>query len=91
MLWDLLRVLIAVAAIVVLYVIGAALVRNFASAEPPRAEPDLDDLEDVDYRYVCVVCGAQVVLFAAPGGEVPEAPRHCREPMALVAPIDGEF
>jgi hypothetical protein len=84
MIWDLLRIAIAVAAAVVLYLVGAGIVRYIASAEPPSAEPDLESLEDVDRRYRCVVCGAQVVLYAAPGGEAPEAPRHCREPMTLI-------
>jgi hypothetical protein len=86
MLWTVLRVLIAAGAAVVLYLVGAALVRNLASAGEPPDEPDPSRLEDVDYRYQCIVCGAQLVLYAAPEGEVPEAPRHCREPMALVSP-----
>ena len=54
----------------------------------PTTSPTRPTLEDVDYRYRCIVCGAQLVLYAAQGGEVPEAPRHCREPMVLMAPID---
>ena len=86
--WDLLRIVIALVAAVVLYLIGAALVRNFANAEPPPDEPDVTLLEDVDYRFRCIVCGAQAVVYAAPEGELPDAPRHCREPMALVPPVD---
>ncbi|MCZ7535617.1 MAG: hypothetical protein M5T61_06545 [Acidimicrobiia bacterium] len=86
MIWDLLRIAAAVLVAVVLYLVGAGIVRNMASADPPPDEPDLDALEDVDYRYQCIVCGAQAVLYAAPGGEVPEAPRHCREPMMLITP-----
>ena len=86
--WDLLRIVIALVAAVVLYLIGAALVRNFANAEPPPDEPDVARLEDVDYRFRCIVCGAQAVVYAAPEGELPDAPRHCREPMALVPPVD---
>jgi hypothetical protein len=82
------RIVIALGAAVVLYLIGAAMVRNFAKAEPPPDEPDLAVLEDVDFRYECIVCGAQAVLYAAPEGDVPEAPRHCREPMALVTPVE---
>jgi hypothetical protein len=86
MLWTIARVVIAVGFAVVVYLVGASLLRNFLTTPPPPDEPDLDRLEDVDYRYQCVVCGAQVVLYAAPEGEVPEPPRHCREPMVLVAP-----
>lgn len=88
MAWFTVRIVIAVVAAVVLYLVGAAFVRNLAQAEPPHEEPDPEPLEDVDFRYRCVVCGAQALLYAAPGGAVPEAPRHCREAMALVAPIE---
>jgi len=76
-----------VAGIVVLYLIGAALVRNFA-----RGIRDADDLEpaplaDVDYRFRCVVCAAEVIMYAAPDGEVPVPPRHCAERMELITPV----
>jgi hypothetical protein len=77
----------AVVIALVIYLLGAAVVRNFANAEPPP-EPAEQELEDVDYRYQCIVCGAQAVLYAAPEGEVPEAPRHCREDMILITPIE---
>lgn len=87
-LWTIVRFVVALGAAVGLYLIGAALVRNFSSMEPPDDEPDVTTLEDVDYRYRCIVCGAQIVMYTAQGGEVPEAPRHCREPMVLMTPID---
>jgi hypothetical protein len=87
-LWTIVRFVIALGAAVFLYLIGAALVRNFSSAEPPPDEPDVANLEDVDYRYRCIVCGAQMVMYASQAGEVPDPPRHCREPMLLMAPID---
>lgn len=87
MIWDILRIAGALVAIVVLYLIGAGLIRNFANAEPPD-EPAEVPLEDVDYRFQCLTCGAQVVLYAAPQGEIPEPPRHCREPMQLMTPIE---
>ncbi|MET1001168.1 MAG: hypothetical protein ABWZ15_05105, partial [Acidimicrobiia bacterium] len=77
----------AVAIALAIYLVGAGAIRSFARGEPPP-EPEVVELEDVDYRYQCIVCGAQAVLYAAPEGDVPEAPRHCREPMALIAPID---
>ena len=86
--WTIFRFVVALGAAVVLYLIGAALVRNFSSIEPPDDEPDVSTLEDVDYRYRCIVCGAQVVMYTSQSGEVPDPPRHCREPMALMAPID---
>jgi hypothetical protein len=85
--WFALKVLVALSAAVVIYLIGARSIANFTKSDPPP-DPSEVPLEDVDYRYRCIVCGAQAVLFAAPEGEVPEAPRHCREPMVLVAPVE---
>jgi hypothetical protein len=87
MLWTILRVALALGAAVLLYLVGAAVVRYFAHGEPPPDDDAERELADVDYRFQCVVCGAQAVLYAAPEGEVPEPPRHCREPMALLPPV----
>ena len=81
-LWFALRVLLALAAALLIYVIGAALLRKFKIQ--PDAEPDPADLRPVDVEYRCTVCGATVVMTAAPGDD-PEPPRHCREDMVLVA------
>jgi len=86
-LWLVLRVVIAVVAAVVIYVIAARTIANFSKSDPPP-DPSEAELEDVDYRYRCIVCGAQVVLYAAPEGEEPAPPRHCREPMQLVTPVE---
>lgn len=85
--WLVLRVVIAVAAAVMLYLIAAKSIGNFSKADPPP-DPSEAELEDVDYRYQCIVCGAQLVLFAAPEGEVPAAPRHCRESMQLISRVE---
>ena len=85
--WFGLKVVAALFAAVVIYLIGARSIGNFSKSDPPP-DPSEVALEDVDYRYRCIVCGAQLVLYAAQGGEMPEPPRHCREPMLLMAPID---
>ena len=85
--WFLVKILVAVGAALLIYVVVASQIAGFSKSEPPP-DPSEAELEDVDYRYQCVVCGAQLVLFAAPEGEVPAAPRHCREPMALVTPVE---
>ncbi len=87
MLWNAVRVVIAVGGVVVLYLVGAALVRNFATGIPSDAELEPTPLADVDHRFRCVVCGAQVIMYAAPDGEIPLPPRHCAERMELIAPI----
>ena len=85
--WFLMKILVAVAVAVIIYVVVAGQIAGFSKSEPPP-DPSEAELEDVDYRYQCVVCGAQLVLFAAPEGEVPAPPRHCREPMLLVTPVE---
>ena len=85
--WTIFRFALALGAAVVLYLIAARSIGNFSKGDPPP-DPNECELEDVDYRYQCIVCGAQLVLFAAPEGEVPAPPRHCREPMALVSRVD---
>jgi hypothetical protein len=87
--WGLVfKIVIAVGAALVLYWIGAAFVRNLASAPPPDDEPR--PLLPVDIRYECLVCGAEVTMTLAPDGELPSAPRHCMEPMHLVADATSE-
>ena len=81
MLWDVLRVVIAVVAAVTIYVVGAAVLRKFKIAPPE--EPDPTDLRPVDLRYRCQVCGAEVTMTVSASDE-PEAPRHCREDMVPV-------
>ena len=81
-LWFALRLLLAVGAAVLIYVIGAGLLRKFKIQ--PEPEPDPADLRPVDLEYRCSICGATVVMTAAPGDD-PEPPRHCREDMVLVS------
>lgn len=78
-----LRVVIAVAVCVLLYLIAVRMVRALMRPPPPE-EPDVSALRPVDYRYRCMVCGAEVTMTASPGDEAPEPPRHCREDMSLV-------
>lgn len=80
-LWDVLRVVVAVVAAVTIYVAGAAVLRKFKI--PPPAEPDPADLRPVALRYRCQVCGAEVTMTVSASDE-PEAPRHCREDMVRI-------
>ena len=90
MVWLVVKIAIAVVAVVLLYVLGAGMVRSF-NGEPPFSQPpEPGELQPVDFRYRCIVCGALVTMTAAPDGEVPEPPRHCREDMVLVSDI-GEL
>lgn len=82
------RVLIALAAALVFYLIAVKIVRVMM-APPPPDEPDLTRLQPVDYRYRCMVCGTEVTMTASPEADAPDAPRHCREdmhPLGVSAP-----
>ena len=77
------RVVVALFAIVGIYVIGAAILAKFKIAPP--AEPDPDQVVPVDLKFRCGVCGAEVVMTAAQADTEIDAPRHCREDMILVS------
>ena len=77
------RILIALAACVVLYLVAVKVIRTMLVPPPPE-EPDLSKLEPVDHRYRCMVCGTEVTMTASPDAEAPDAPRHCREDMRLL-------
>ena len=76
------RVVIALFAVVGIYLIGAAILAKFKIAPP--AEPDPDQVVPVDLKFRCTVCGAEVVMTAAQADIEIDAPRHCREDMVLV-------
>ena len=80
--WTL-RSAVALVAAILIYVVGAAMIKTFHV--DPADEPDPDAVVPVDLRYRCIVCGAEVTMTSAQSGEEPDAPRHCREDMVLVA------
>ena len=75
------RVVVALLAVVGIYVVGAAILAKFKIAPP--AEPDPDQVVAVDLKFRCVVCGTEVVMTAAQADTDIEPPRHCREDMVL--------
>ncbi len=83
------RILIAFAVCLLLYLLAVRMVRALMTRPPPE-EPDLSTLRPVEHHYRCTVCGTEVTMTAAPGDEAPEAPRHCREDMVVVAPGRAE-
>jgi hypothetical protein len=82
--WDVVvRVLIALAAAVGLYLLAVKIVRTMM-APPPPDEPDMSRVEPVDFHYRCMVCGTEVTMTGSPDADAPDAPRHCREDMHLL-------
>jgi hypothetical protein len=80
---EFVRVLIALAAVVTLYLLAVRIVRTMM-APPPPDEPDMSKVKPVDYRYRCMVCGTEVTMTGSPDADAPDAPRHCREDMKLM-------
>jgi len=79
------KVLVAVAAAVIIVRIGLVFLRAFA--QPVPGPPPAGELRKVKIMYRCSICGTEVRMTIA-NDEVPNAPRHCQEDMDLVAPID---
>jgi hypothetical protein len=80
--WFVLKLMVAIGAALVIYLIGAGIVRTFTNLPP--SDPQDFVMRKVNYRYRCTVCGTEVTMTSTPEGDVPDSPRHCREDMNLV-------
>jgi hypothetical protein len=78
------RSVVAVLAMLGIYLLGAGVLRKFKIA--PDQEPDPDQVVEVNARFRCIVCGAEVTMTAAQDADELDAPRHCREDMVPVGP-----
>lgn len=76
---------VAVVSMVLIYVIVAGLLAKFKIE--PDDEPDVANVVPVNERFLCIVCGAEVVMTAAQPDEELTAPRHCREDMVRVSEV----
>ncbi len=77
-----LKLLIAVAAFVVMMRLGMMVLASLAR---PNLPPPPGEMRKVNLRYRCSICGTEVKMVQA-AEEMPPAPRHCLEDMELVAP-----
>jgi len=82
---NIVNVLIAIAAMLVIGFTGLSILR--AMAQPIPEPPPPGELRKVKIKFRCSICGTEVRMTAA-NNEVPEPPRHCLEDMELVAPIE---
>lgn len=80
-----LKIFIAIAAAVIIFRVGAAMIRSMSSTPPEPPPPG--ELRKVKLIYRCSLCGAELRMTKA-NDEVPEAPRHCMEDMELVSSPD---
>ncbi len=78
----LLKLVVAIVAFTLLMRLGMLMLGGLATPHPPPPE---GQVRRVNLRYRCSVCLAEVKMVQATE-ELPEPPRHCQEPMDLVAP-----
>lgn len=78
----LIKLVIAVAAFVLIMRLGMLILGGLARPHPP---PEAGELRRVNLRYRCSICLAEVRMVQA-SEELPMPPRHCQEDMDLVAP-----
>ena len=82
---DVVRVLIGVAAFLLIWRVGRAMLGSLV--RPAPAPPPPGELRKVKIVYRCSVCGTEVRMTMA-NDEVPDPPRHCMDEMELVAPVE---
>ncbi len=76
------KVVVAVAAFVLIMRFGMLILGGLARPHPP---PDPGEIRRVNLRYRCSICLTEVKMVQATE-ELPMPPRHCQEDMDLVAP-----
>lgn len=77
--------LIAAAAVLVVFKIGFAMLGGLARPVPEPPPPG--ELRKVKIMYRCSICGTEVRMTVA-NDEMPDPPRHCQDDMELVTPVD---
>ncbi len=79
--WFALKLIVAVAAFVLIMRIGVMMLGGLAKNYVPPAP---GEMRKINLRYRCSVCYAEVKMVQA-AEEMPPPPRHCQEDMDLVA------
>jgi hypothetical protein len=72
---------VAILIAVVIWRVGAGMVRAFSRPAPGSEHPDPEDVEELDVFLICRECGTEYQVTRL--GEM-QIPRHCGEPMAVV-------
>lgn len=83
--WDIVRVVIALGAAVLMVRVGIALLGGMT--RPVPEPPPAGELRKVKLVYRCSTCGTEVRMTAAVN-EDPEPPRHCMDEMDLLTPVE---
>lgn len=82
---DVLRIVLALGAALVLVRVGIALLGGMTRPVPEPPPPG--ELRKVKLVYRCSVCGTEVRMTSAVDAD-PDPPRHCMDDMDLLTPID---
>jgi hypothetical protein len=82
---SLIPLLIAAAAVYLLFKVGFAMLGGLA--QPVPEPPPAGELRKVKILFRCSICGTEVRMTVA-NDQMPEPPRHCLEDMDLVTPVD---
>ncbi len=82
MIWLVFKILLAIAAFVLIMRVGMLILGGLARPHPP---PEPGQVRKVNLRYRCSICLTEVKMVQATE-ELPMPPRHCQEDMDLVAP-----
>ena len=82
MAWFLLKLVVAVAAFVLIMRLGMMVLGALAR---PNQPPPPGEMRRVNLHYRCSICATEVRMTQA-AEELPPPPRHCQENMDLVAP-----
>ena len=85
MVWDILRVVLALAVAVGIARVGIGVLGGMARPVPEPPPPG--ELRKVKLVYRCSTCGTEVRMTAAVT-EDPEPPRHCMDEMDLLTAVD---
>ena len=76
--YGFLRAAIAVVMFAVIAVVGVRFLYSILQAPP---EPEISDVSDYGFKYVCQMCGLELRVEKAARDK---PPTHCMEPMVLV-------
>ncbi len=83
--WDIVRVVLALAAALLFVRVGIALLGGMT--RPVPAPPPPGELRKVKLVYRCSLCGTEVRMTSAVDAD-PDPPRHCMDDMDLLTPAD---
>lgn len=82
---DVLRVLLALAAALLIVRLGIAALASMTQPVPEPPPPG--ELRKVRLVYRCSTCGTEVRMTSAVDTD-PEPPRHCMDEMDLITPVE---